>query len=105
MHIHAYAASLLSLAMSILLIPIPIKILFAYRGKNGAVTLSINHAYVYNARHCERSEAIQDLRKNWIASSLRSSQRQRKRINMQKNAYRDSPRRSVKQVLIWNRYQ
>jgi len=42
--------------------------------KNRAVTLSINHAYICNARHCERSEVIQDLRKNWIASSLRFSQ-------------------------------
>ena len=30
--------------------------------------------------YCERSEAIQDLRKNWIASSQRSSQRHSERI-------------------------
>ena len=41
--------------------------------------------------YCERSEAIQDLRKNWIASSLRSSQRRSERINMQRKCLSRQP--------------
>jgi hypothetical protein len=45
------------------------------RSKNGVASLAYAPAIHVLLRHCEQSEAIQrNKRKNWIASSLRSSQ-------------------------------
>jgi hypothetical protein len=52
-----------------------VDIMMKLRRQRETVPTALTLTDAITARHCERSEAIQGLqRKNWIASSLRSSQ-------------------------------